>query len=439
LAGVAHPEETIAALDHVLNHVSRSPTLFRLAWEGDGATIDLATLARDDADLAELALLFAELSHAHPFTLHPSPFTLPPLRADWLVVQLSRPPYYYRAAGVPATRAEWEKLLGLDSDAIADLAANRGANLFRSGITRKPRRISRWQGPLGGAWNTYDIADSSLLDKKKDPIRDPTFDVRFDAGEHIAAKANGLHLFALFDAAGARQDAVPPEIAHDTSEPLGDALVTPMISCVRCHVEDGLRPFADDESRLLSGPVALHAHDPELLGKLAAFYGRETKLQREATRDREDYAEAVELACGLAPKEAAAALALVVREYQYELVTPATARRELGLPADADLAALFAHSLDPILLALASGIAVQRGQWELSYREASHLQPSAFSLPCRRPPHDDLRRLGRVPGARGLLRALPGRGVRDRLPPRPSRPPPLARRASKRMRLKVEG
>lgn len=366
LAGVEHPAETRIALDSALNHVSRSPLLFRLAWQGDVAMLDLASMCGGAADLGDLAKLFAELVHSHPYGVAA-------LRADWLVVQLSRPPYYYRAAGVPETRAEYETLLGLDDAVIANLAANRGANLFRSNITKKPRRLSRWQGPLGGAWNTYDIAEGSLLDRKKDPIRDPTFFVQFDAGEHIATKANGLHLFALYDSAGRRADAVPADIAHDDSEPLGDGLVTPMISCVRCHVEDGLRPFVDDESRLLAGPVALYAADAALLARLAAFYGRQSKLQREAARDREDYAQAVLEASGVPPKKAAEALAQVVRAYQYELVSPAAAARELGLAADANLAALFAASTDPIVLALASGISVQRSQWELSFHEAAAL------------------------------------------------------------------
>ena len=295
------------------------------------------------------------------------------LRGDWLVVRLSSPPHYYRFAGIPETREQFEKLLGLDADRIAALRANHGANMFRSQITRKPRRLSRWQGPLGGAWNTYDVARTQA---DKDPFRDPTFRFRFDAGEHIAAKANGLHLFALFDAAGKRVDEVPADVAKDDSEPFGDGIVRPMISCVRCHVEDGLRPFANDQKTLLAGEVDLYAADPETAEELASFYG-DPRLERKLERDREDYREAVFRATGLETAAAAAALATVVRTYQYELVDPARAAAELGLTLNAGetpqaaLQRRLAATTDPIVLALCEGLSVQREQWETSFAVAA--------------------------------------------------------------------
>lgn len=309
-------------------------------------------------------------------------------RGDWLIARLSAPPHYYRFAGIPEERSRFEASLGLDGDKIAALQANHGANMFRSQITRKPRRLSRWQGPLGGAWNTYDLAS---VTPEKDPFRDPTAAFRFDAGEHIAAKANGLHLFALFDAQGKRVDEVPPEVAKDDSEPLGDGIVRPMISCVRCHVEDGLRPFANDQRALLAGRVDLFAADAATAEKLASFYG-DARLERQLERDREDYRAAVERATGLAPARAAAALGQVVRAYEYDLVDAPTAIRELGLPAATDgggsaatLRQALAATTDPILLALCEGLAVQRQQWEASY-------PAAATLAALRYRQDHTRR-----------------------------------------------
>lgn len=303
------------------------------------------------------------------------------LRGDWFVARASVPPFYYLLAGVPAQKDVWHRRLGLDAAVITELEANRGANLFRSGVTAKLRRLSRWPAPLGALWNTYDSAEQS---PEEDVFRNPTFGVRFDAGEHIATRANGLHEYALFDAAGRRQDAVPVEITvDDTVHP--PAALVPMLSCVRCHAsEDGLRSFADDQSRLLSrgpagdrGGVELFSDDPRLVEQLAAFYGRQEQLERELKRDREDYREAVAAACGgRSPAEVGQALGRIVKQYAGDLVTPEVACRELGIDAERDasgarLPGVFAQSGDPVVLALYRGIAVQRAQWEASFSTAA--------------------------------------------------------------------
>jgi hypothetical protein len=288
------------------------------------------------------------------------------VRGDWFIAKATTPPHYYRLAGIGETLAEWHKLVGVDPKAIVALRANHGANLITSGVTRKPRRISRWQGPAGGVWQTYDTFGD---DPAKDPLRDPTFVGGYDASEHIAAKANGLHLFALFDAKGERQDAVPDRLAKDDTDPHGDGVLVPMVSCVRCHVEDGLRPFVDDQQRLLAGDVKLLAESKETADTLAAFYNA-ARLEKQAGRDREDYATAVaEVTGGMTTKQLVAALTEIFGAHQNGLVTPERAARELGVESLESLRA----SRDPILLALSAGISVQRQQWEASFAEAALL------------------------------------------------------------------
>jgi hypothetical protein len=296
------------------------------------------------------------------------------VRADWFVARVSTPPHYYNFAGVAKAVDEWNAALGVDREAIVRLNANRGANLFISGVTHKPRRISRWQGPLGGVWQTYDTFG---VDPAHDPIRNPTFTGGYDASEHIAAKANGLHLFALYNAKGERQDSVPDRLAKDDSDPHGDGVLAPMISCVRCHVEDGLRPFADDQSELAARNVLLFAQDAKTAEQLSSFYDA-AALDRHLRRDREDYAAAVAKATGgLSTRQLVQNLATVFRSYRDDPVTAAVAAAELGL---ADLAAL-RSARDPILLALASGVSVQRGQWEASFAEAASLAAVARAAP----------------------------------------------------------
>lgn len=292
------------------------------------------------------------------------------LRADFFIARVASTAsggYYYRFAGVPEIEAEFFKLLGLDLAVINRLEADGGANLLRSGVTHKLRRIARRQGPLGGAWQTYDVERNTA---DRDPIRNP-FAFRYDAGEHIAAKANGLHLFALYDSRGRRQESVPDRIAKDASDPLGDGVIVPLVSCVRCHVEDGLRPFGNDQQRLLAGNVELYAERPADARRLASFY--EDDLEKQLRRDREDYAAAVASATGGADAaHIAAALGDLVRGYADELVTLERAASELGLPAD-EFPCRLAAATDPVILALCEGLAVQRGQWEAAFAEAALL------------------------------------------------------------------
>jgi hypothetical protein len=282
------------------------------------------------------------------------------LRADWFILRATTD-HYYSLAAIPDTLGGWYTALGVDAKTISALAANRGANLLRSGVTQKPRRVSRWQGPLGGVWNTYDSAATD--DPRHDPFRFPGFDGAYDAGEFIATKANGLHLFGLYNAAGKRQDSVPDTIAKDDSDPAGDGRLIPMLSCVRCHTADGYRPFANDQDALMEH---LKGYDVD---RLAAFYDT-TRLSKELSRDQEDYDAAVEKATGgMKAKELPAALAKIVRSYAYEQVTPEQAARDLGVP---NIHA-FILSHDPYLLTLRDGKSINRDAWHGSFNEAALL------------------------------------------------------------------
>lgn len=393
-------ERTVVAVDFVLNAVSRGPLARRVERVAGTSLLrwNLLHYAADEATLAEMLAAYEQLASEDPYW-HLRTEVLDPrtkkrrevftdggwtdlaaaaqlraatgsagalLRADWFIAKVAAPPHYYRLAGVPATKAEFLVSLGLDTQTIERLGADDGANLLRSNITRQVRRIVRRQGPLGGAWETFDVARSTA---ERDPFRNP-FGFRFDAGEDIAAKPNGMHVYALFDAAGRRADAVPPDIARDDSDPHGDGQVVPLLSCVRCHVEDGLRPFVNDQRRLLEAGVDLLVDDPRRAGRLAQFYGGD-RLARHLARDREDYAAAVVKATGVAPREAGAALAAVYRRQVYELVSPAMAAAELGAGQPATALAALRGSHDPVLLALATGLSVQRAAWEASFAEAA--------------------------------------------------------------------
>jgi hypothetical protein len=295
------------------------------------------------------------------------------LRADHFIAAATVPPRYYEFAGVAAREADFLKSLGVDARRIEQLRANAGANLILSGVTQKPRRIVWQQGPLGGVYSTLDV---ERVAAERDPLRRPLsadgLAFEYDASEWFALRANGMWLTALFNRAGQRQDNVPDRVAKDTSDPAGDGIVVPMLSCIRCHREGGLRPFRDDQHSLLAAGIELRTLRARDAQRAVEFYD-EPRLQRQIDFDRETYSRAVARAtAGMRPTDLADALARTVRELLYLPVTLDGAAREVGADA-AHFRRALADSRDPILLMLRQNRPVLRGQWESSFAEAAVL------------------------------------------------------------------
>ena len=284
------------------------------------------------------------------------------LRAEWFIEKAMSTPGYYLLSGIPETKAEWVASLGVDPKIITDLRVNKGTNILHSGVTKKPRRISRWQGPSGAVWNTYDTLE---VKAKTDPFRDNTFASGFDGSEHIAAKPNGLHEFFIADGKGVRVDTVPDKIAKDDVDHRGDMVLTPGVSCIRCHHEAGLRDFGFDQRKLLTPPFKQDTIDPDLADKLRSFY-LDPKLEKQLQRDREDYDAAVRACTGLSAENLSRAMMVVYGDFAYGQVDLETAMWEFGFEDSKPLVG----SKDSIIMALLAGMKVHRRQLEDSWQEA---------------------------------------------------------------------
>ena len=306
----------------------------------------------------------------------------PLLRADYFIAQATTTPRYYEFTGIPDTENEFLKSLGVDRGVIDRLRANAGANLAVSGVTAKPRRIVWAQGPLGGVYSTLDVES---VDAQRDPLRRPITSAglafHYDLGEWFALAPNGLWRTALFNAVGRRQDSVPDRVAKDTSDPTANGIIVPLISCIRCHREAGLRPFVDDENKLLRGQISLYSPDPTIIERAFEFYD-EARLDRQMRFDRETYADAVaRVTDGLKPEELADTLAKLVRSHAYLPVTLNQAATEVGVN-QFDFQSALAATHDPVILLLLEGQPVLRGQWESSFAEAA-LAAQAFQPSTR--------------------------------------------------------
>lgn len=299
----------------------------------------------------------------------------PILRADWFVCALLVPPVYYDWLNIPSKEADFFRSIGIETATINKLAADAAANLFHSDVTGKPRRVIYRPGPLGGLWVTKDAGVDTA---DRNPIRIPVdfgaVRLKFDATEVFFALPNGMWGTAIFDGQGNRLNAVVAGVATDTTAPAGHQELVPLISCIRCHERQGnagMIPFADDQTTL---PQPQSPYYPQVERRIAELYNT-PRLSKEMQRDRQDYADAVMLACGLSSKQAAECVSAVFDFHAYRMVGLVDAAAEVGLDIQ-EFVRRTAGNPDPAILALRTGHKVTRRTWESSFQEAALIAAS---------------------------------------------------------------
>lgn len=302
------------------------------------------------------------------------------LRADYFVARVGAEAYH-EWAGIPETEAELYALFGVDIGKVSALSADTTANMIRSGITRKARRIIVRPGAHGPVITTKDIERES---PDRDPFRSPVNfaeqQFKHDAAEIFALGANGLWRYAVYDGQGKRQETVPAEVAVDYT---GDGIIRSGVSCMRCHElnggSNGLQPFRDDQTDLLRTAGA-SSYLPEVAQRVAEAYDP-ARFGRAMARGREDYAAAVATATGgMSAKEATALLAEMFAGYRDSQVSLEQAAAEVGLDREGFIE-VASRSNDPIILMLRYGRSVQRSQWEASYHLAALAAEAGRSKP----------------------------------------------------------
>jgi hypothetical protein len=299
------------------------------------------------------------------------------LRADYFVAAALKAPDYYRFFGAADALDGWLKQFGADAKLAEQLEASNGANLFVSGITLKPRRVTWQQGILGGVYSTL---DSKRADAARDPFYRPISadgsQVKFDAQELFAMRANGFWATFIADAAGKRLDVVDPQIVsrdYAIAE-LGaaDTQIYAGRNCLICHSASGLNTFSDDQSKLLRttrGRAELLSYNPGYVRRVLGFYDDE-RLQRQMKIDRELHELAVKRACGTTPEKAVAAVGATIKRAEFDPVTPQIAADELQCSVD-ELPDVIDGTHDPNLAGLVEGHAINRQAWQSAYPEAA--------------------------------------------------------------------
>jgi mono/diheme cytochrome c family protein len=184
----------------------------------------------------------------------------------------------------------------------------------------------------------------------------------------IASRPNGLHQYGLYNFKGERQNSVPERLAKDGLDDHGDGVLRAGFQCARCHTQkasSGLRDFGNDVKDLVEKGIEVLDPDPSVADALGGFY-LSSKLARDLSRDREDYAAAVaEATGGLKPDESAKAVTDVL-DYAVNLdVSPQDALRELGAKSLAGLR----PSKSGVVLALYAGKPVKRTQFNAAFQD----------------------------------------------------------------------
>ncbi|MBW3599120.1 MAG: c-type cytochrome [Planctomycetes bacterium] len=377
------------ALAKAINHLSMQPQIVRPeAIDGEIATVFAVDIRRlgwhdrpfqrvengrttgtADVNLYDLALL--EYPYAILYEdsetldrlvqeyLAPSGMVrpIPYLRADWFASIATQPPLYEDFLRLPFELAEFEELLGVDSEAnVADFIARR-AGMTVSGVSRNNRVVERHPHRHGAYWKSFDFASSR---GRQNMFHNPLeFDE--DGGEFIFNLPNGLQGYFVSDAAGRRLVEAPTSIVTDKFAE--DKTVRNGLSCMRCH-ERGVKTFTDTirpAVESLPGSPGFKKRD------VLDLYPTQEEMDELLKEDEERFMKAMEQVLGR-PQTREPLIPVSQRFLDAPLhLSPAAA--ELGLPDAAHLAALSrAPQFVSLGLApLASGGLVRRDMWEDYY------------------------------------------------------------------------
>lgn len=300
--------------------------------------------------------------------------SVPLVRADWFLhrtaIQEGRDDFGYLDFLELRSRADAEKLAGLDRAKATELFREQAAVIADSGVALQSRQLFRYATISGAWWESRDTKNEENGAAERNAVRLLLEDYRHDAEEIVFTLPNGLPGYYLSDAKGVGVKSAPPDIASDALSGSNDRRVHVGLSCVRCHQAGGLKPF-DDYARSLyakGSGVALGATDDAKYRRLKSVYLG--PVERAFKRDVDDFSAAVNEACGMKPAELAKAYGAAWSRYADQRVTLDRAAAECGL-APAEFKARLtryaesAKLIDPVLAGyLAADKAARREHFE---------------------------------------------------------------------------
>lgn len=333
-------------------------------------------------------------------------------RADWLLAQMldtidGRQYYEFRQVNRKPEKGSaldnWLSERGVFLSTTSKVGGERRFAMLASDVAAyKPRRGDILPTLSGGICSiTYDNFDADR-DAKKHPMRN-LLEFQHDGSEIISALPNGMLDYLLADGQGNIVDEAPPNLVRDHTIPAPHtARLRPAISCISCHSlqgEDGWRRVRNDVlSAINTGRLNVFADfadigstSEEVVDKLAGLYALDVEqadgILARARRDHNNAVAQCSKGIPLDPERSPVVqigqlTTSIVHGYDYQLVTPAIAARELGYrvpdgyegnPLDAVLGPIGeadeTREADPIIGFLRIGVPVNRVDFEGVYQD----------------------------------------------------------------------
>lgn len=284
--------------------------------------------------------------------------------------------HYYRFLGVKDEKSFFD-LVGFDRKKSEGFRFELRDAVAISGVTLRPRAITRHDSLGGGIWRSLDFAKP---EKGKHPLRVLGRDVEavYEATEIFAHLPSGMWATFIGNAKGEIQDFAPPDIASDHTSLSNDKRVLSGISCFRCHSDAGLQPVNGFFRNLLHPPLELRSYDYQKARELQQQYIR--KLEPFLVRDKAIYEAAIKEATGLTSKEYTKGLAAFWAATEDKLIDTKEAARYLGVEPEELVRKLTAHikagyPLDPV-----ASVFVQPRAQPIAVRDFEEVLPELYEV-----------------------------------------------------------
>lgn len=330
--------------------------------------IDLAWLKWSEADWNHLVAKY-------PY--HPTgSLTSTLVRADWLVLQLTdqtESDAYLRFVfgRVPKNRDDALEILSVDAKPqfrFGLIQANSGVSV--SGT----RWIENRPVARGFGWGTR---DSAALTNESDSLEHPAGDFKHDGEEWIiglpkfdptTGYRGALQVYFLANGQGQIVPRAPVDLVRDHQEFRGVAEIRNPGSCIGCH-DNGLNPVGPNQLiEVIKSGVEAYA-DYANYQQIEAFHF--SQLDREVSRNCEDFQGAALLACGEPSAEASLYVKQVVEAYDAPVTLERAAAEvyseAVELKRALALGSATGYSLGARLSALAHDGSVPREAFEENY------------------------------------------------------------------------
>ncbi len=304
-----------------------------------------------------------------------------PLLNGYQVLSLIfKEPLYSTILLHPSKESDLYKVYGVDESIInSDPQLKQGGATLDSIVALHNRELQLIPSLYGKndrfIWRTFDFNKDNTGDKSV--LENFAGTVKHDGREIIGSLPNGLHWFYLANGTGNQVAVVPQDIAIDQRDnvKVKDRSVINAYKCVSCHI-DGINTFQDVVSQSMLRPgIGLGIFNKKIYGEyvkannnlkenLEEYYL--STLHDKIANQQTTYINSVKQCNGLATLPNSQNVNELIESYQYDLVTPVQAQREMALSI-AEFQVVTKNSGNPYLVLLGGGQSVRRVAFEKAF------------------------------------------------------------------------